>query len=286
MLSRRLFIPVLLAAVVAVSCGSVSVRAHDDEQKDGPAFDADSAFAYSQKAVGRIIGNLQMFDRRGRPVQFSRFRGKPLVISLMYTSCAQTCPLVTQNLARIIEDARDALGGKGFAVASIGFDTRNDNSGRMRIFAREQGLSDTRDWWFLSANAATMKTLTHDLGFAYFRTPKGFDHITQTTILDAEGRVYQHIYGTEFDAPRIVEPLRRLAIEGGRDVPNTISNWIDRVRLFCTVYDPARDRYRFDYSLFVAIGVGIICFSGLGVFLVHAWRGSRRSPPPPTHTIR
>lgn len=275
MLSQRIVSRIILTAAVAVFSGPGVARAHGDEHKAGPAFDADAAFAYSQKTIGRTVGDHRLFDRRGRPVQLSKFRGKPLVISLIYTACAHTCPLVTRNLARILGEARDALGGKGFAVASVGFDTRHDSPGRMRIFAREQGLSNTGDWSFLSASATTMEAFTRDLGFVYHRSPKGFDHTTQTTILDAEGRVYRHIYGTEFDAPRLVEPLRRLAIEGGRDVPNTISNWIDRVRLFCTVYDPARDRYRFDYSLFVAIAVGLICLSGVGLFLFYGWRGSR-----------
>lgn len=275
MLSQRFVLLIILTSAVAFFCGSGVAGAHGDEHKAGPVFDADKAFAYSQKAIGRTVGDHRLFDRRGRPVQLANFHGRPLVISLIYTSCAHTCPLVTRNLARIVGEARDALGGEGFAVASVGFDTRNDNPGRMRIFAREQGLAGTGGWRFLSADAATMEAFTRDLGFAYHPSPKGFDHTTQTTILDAEGRVYQHIYGTEFDAPRLVEPLRRLAIEGGRDVPNTISNWIDRVRLFCTVYNPAQDRYRFDYSLFVAIAVGLICFSGLGVFLFHGWRGAR-----------
>jgi protein SCO1/2 len=145
----------------------------------------------------------------------------------------------------------------------------------MRIFARQQGVAGLDGWRFLGADAATIDALAHDLGFVFFRSPKGFDHITQTTLVDAGGRVYQHIYGTEFDAPRLVEPLRRLAIDSGRNVPATIANWIDKVRLFCTVYDPARDRYRFDYSLFVAIAAGIISLSALGMFLIHAWRGSR-----------
>ena len=39
---------------------------------------------------------------------------------------------------------------------------------------------------------------------------------------------------------------------------------MDRVKLLCTVYDPAADRYRFDYSIFVAASVGLLCLGGTG----------------------
>ena len=47
----------------------------------------------------------------------------------------------------------------------------------------------------------------------------------------------------------------------------------------CTVYDPASDRYRFNYSIFVGIAMGI----AMGIFfvflLVREWRYSRRARP-------
>lgn len=249
--------------------------AHGGADLSESGFDADKALAYSRDAVGREVGDYRLYDRHGRPVKISDFHGRPIIVSLMYTSCAHTCPLVTANLARIVKGARAVMGDDSFTVISVGFDSKNDSPGRMRIFANEQGVSDIKDWRFLSADHATIDALARDLGFIYFRTPKGFDHITQTTLIDSRGRVYQHIYGVEFDAPRLVAPLRRLAIDGGRNAPTTFENVIDRVRLFCTVYDPARDRYRFDYSIIVALLAGIISLSAFGWFLIHAWRGAR-----------
>ncbi|MHA1108047.1 MAG: SCO family protein [Alphaproteobacteria bacterium] len=276
-MSPRRCIFLFLIAIAAAQPAVAPAVAHDDAARSGSKFDADQALAYSGAAVGRLIGDHKLFDRRGRPASLADLRGRPLVISLIYTACAHTCPLVTQNLARIVEDARDAMGKDSFNVVSIGFDSRNDSPGRMRIFAREQGVAGTDGWYFMSGDKATIDALAHDLGFVFFRSPKGFDHITQTTLVDSKGRVYQHIYGTEFDAPRLVEPLKRLAIDGGREVPATISSWIDRVRVFCTVYDPAQDRYRFDYSIFMVIATGLISLTALGAFVIHGWRGSRSS---------
>jgi len=35
-----------------------------------------------------------------------------------------------------------------------------------------------------------------------------------------------------------------------------VSNMVDKVRFFCTTYDPARDAYFFDYSLFIGLLIG------------------------------
>ena len=64
-------------------------------------------------------------------------------------------------------------------------------------------------WTFASADAATIERLARDAGFTYFASPKGFDHITQTTIIDAAGRVMLQVYGEDFAPPLVVEPLLR-----------------------------------------------------------------------------
>ena len=58
-----------------------------------------------------------------------------------------------------------------------------------------------------------MERMTQAVGFTYIASPKGFDHITQTTIIDARGRVVRQVYGQEFSPPLLVEPLKRLALE-------------------------------------------------------------------------
>ena len=52
----------------------------------------------------------------------------------------------------------------------------------------------------------------------------------------------------------------------------SVDGLIDRIKLFCTLYDPRSGRYRFDYSLFIAIAIGLACLSGVAIFLVREWR--------------
>jgi len=77
-------------------------------------------------------------------------------------------------------------------------------------------------------------------------------------------------------APLIVEPLKNLVL--GRELPlSSLDRLIDRVKFFCTVYDPYSGRYYFNYSLFMSIAIGIACFGLVLAVLVREWRRASAS---------
>lgn len=261
------FLLSLLTAVEAVAHGEVpQATAGLDEQ---------AALALSQGAVGTRVRDGAFTAADERRVRLADYHGKPLVVSLIYTSCHHICPATTRHLANAVEAARAALGNDSFTVLTIGFDTVNDTPAAMRSFARAQGV-DLPGWEFLSADAATVERLVQDLGFRFQSSPKGFDHVVQASVLDADGRVYRQVYGTSFELPQLVEPLKELVYATPADA-SLLTRVGNRVKLFCTVYDAAADRYRFDYSLFVGIIIGALSLGTLGVMLVREWR---RAPGP------
>ena len=234
------------------------------------------ALRKSQDAIGNLLGNHVLTDHNGRSLPLDDLRGKPLVMSLIYTSCYQICPMTTRHLAKVVNKAREALGEDSFNVAVLGFDTYNDSPQAMIHFARKQGIDDS-DWYLLSASPDTITALSEELGFEFFSSPNGFDHITQATVIDAQGRIYRQVYGEVFETPLLVEPLKDLVLGQPRPDQTLLSELINKVRFFCTTYDPARDAYHFDYSLFIGIFVGaFIIVSGI-VLLVREIRHNRRS---------
>ncbi len=268
----RTLLAALAALVICLTAGGAA-WAGTTERQDAKAFDEDAALVYSRDALGRRLGAHSLTASDGTTVTLASFLGRPLIISFVYTSCVHTCPIVTQTLERAVDIARDTLGQDSFRVATIGFDTPRDTAERMAIFASQQGVGDD-GWLFLSADAETTAALTEELGFVFFRSPKGFDHISQTTLIDSKGRIVRQIYGPNFEPPALVEPLMDLAL--GRPLAgDVLGGLIDRLRLFCTIYDPRQDRYRLDYSIFVAFAVGTFCLGGVAIFLVRNWRHSR-----------
>ncbi len=244
----------LLASILTIFL--VLLAEHSPAQE----FDYKTALKLSQDAIDHTIGDYIFTDSTGKTISTTDFRGKPLVISLIYTSCYHTCPMTTRHLARVVQIARDALGADSFAVATIGFDTPHDTPEAMRYFANKQGVDS---WHFLSADAETLKALIKDLGFIFFASPRGYDHIVQATVVDAEGKIYRQVYGEVFDTPLLVEPLKQLVFGQSKPQEPFLTDLINKVRFFCTTYDPSTDAYHFDYSIFIGmfIGASIIFFT-------------------------
>ncbi|MBF0611356.1 MAG: SCO family protein [Magnetococcales bacterium] len=228
----------------------------------------------SQKAIGNKVSNHPLVDGRGQRLKLEQFRGKPLVISLIYTSCYQICSMATRNLAEGVEKARLALGNDAFNVITIGFDTPRDTPQSLSQFARQQGIHNLPGWTVAAAQEETVALLIQELGFRYFASPKGYDHMVQATILDSEGVIYRQVYGESFDLPLLVEPLKELVL--GRPQPNEalLEGLNRRVRLFCTTFDPNSNSYRFDYSIFIGMFIG---GSILLIVSFLLWREFRRA---------
>lgn len=241
----------------------------------GRAFDPDRALSLSQAAVGRPLAPVTLVDRKEQVVRLADFKGRPLIISMVYTSCYQICSISTRALFEVVKKGWDALGEESFNVVTVGFDTHFDKPATMAWFAKQQGVDDLR-WRFLSGDAAEVKRLADNLGFSYVRSPKGFDHLIQATVVDGEGIIRAQIYGETFPAPLLVDPLKNLILGTPPSEESLAQNLVRRVRFFCTTYDPTRDAYRFDYSLFVGMFIGGTIILVTAFWLVGEIRRAKR----------
>jgi len=238
------------------------------------AFDEHLALKESQAVIGRHVGDYRFTDSNGTPVRFADLRGKPLVVHFVYTGCFQVCPATTQFLATAVKQAERTLGPGAFRVATIGFNLPFDDPASMRAFARKFGVSSP-DWLFLTPEAQSLPALTANFGFRYEATAAGFDHLLQVTILDRDGRVYRQVYGEAFEAPLFTGALLELAQNAPVEQAG-LGAMLEKVRLLCTVYDPAAGRYRLNYVVLIELLVGAsVVLSGFA-FLILEWRRRRR----------
>lgn len=272
---RFLATPALVtAALLAVTPGFA--RHADAEPRPAVAvLDPDRSLAVSQQAIGRNLGDHRFVDAKGGTLSLAELRGKPLVVSLIYTSCSHVCPMQTQRLRRAVEDAQRVIGAERFNVVTVGFDTRNDTPMRMAAFARAQGV-DLPNWRFLSGDEAAVSALAQELGFSFVKSGGGFLHTSQTTIVDRDGRVYRQVYGDDFPIQMFMEPLKE-TVYGTVGTLLNVDGLIDRIRFLCTVYDPNQGRYRFSYAIVMSILTGVISLGATAIVISRAWLHSRRA---------
>ncbi len=265
------------ARVVAALCLAGTLwPAAAGEEAGANALDQQAALRASQAVVGRPIGDFTLLDREGRPVRLAAYRGKPLLVSFIYTGCFQVCPTTTRSLDETVRALRGRFGDSQFNVVSIGFNQPADSPQALKAFAAQHRISQP-NWDFLSPPAAIVGPLTRDFGFTYQATAGGFDHVLQVTLVDAQGRVARQVYGDKPAADALGEPLKQMLTGAPLPPQSQLADLIDRVRLLCTVYDPKTGTYRVDYSLALEIAGGITFIIAMALYMLNEWRSQRRA---------
>lgn len=238
--------------------------------------DQATALRISQAVIGTAPQDYTLLDRQGRPVRLSSYRGKPLLVSFMYTGCFQVCPTNTRSLHEAVKELQKIVGPDQFNVVSVGFNQPFDSPQALRSFSAQHAIN-AANWEFLSPHSSIVESLTRDFGFSHISTPAGIDHILGVTVLDAQGNIYSQVYGERFSADKLGEPLRQLLL--GAPLPQTVrlTDLMERVRILCTVYDPQTGAYRYDYGLILMIMGGFTFFLSMIWFFSAEWLARRRS---------
>ena len=240
--------------------------------------DIDEAISASRARIGNMPPDSVLQDREGRSVSLSRYRGKPLIVNFVFTGCFQVCPTSTRDLLGAVRAMRERFGPNQFNVLSIGFNQPQDSPLAMKMFAAQLRIKEP-NWEFLSPRTEDVPALTEAFGFRYRPSPAGFDHTVQVSLLDAQGVIRGQIYG-DFSAEILGEPIRRLLRGMLLTDTHTAVDFIERVRIFCSVYDPTTGKYKADYTLVLQVAGGVTFFIAMLWFGILEWWSQRRSRRP------
>lgn len=117
-------------------------------------------------------------DQDGRTATLAQYRGEPVILTFMYSTCKDTCPLTAQQ----IRGALDQL-GQDVPTLAISVDPANDTPLNARRFVNQQSL--TGRMRFLLGGPAQLQPIWK----AYGIQPQGkaFDHSAYVVLVDAKG---------------------------------------------------------------------------------------------------
>ena len=145
---------------------------------NAPALPGDSLYQLKVKLTARD----------GSRIRLDQLRGRPVLISMFYASCAGICPAVAFNMRRM-EAALTAEQRQNLRSVMVSFDPANDNEAALGKFARDNKLEDPR-WIVARTPVSSVRELAAALRFRYRALPGGgFSHSTIITVLDADGVV-------------------------------------------------------------------------------------------------
>lgn len=161
------------------------------------------------------LPSFALVDQLGRPFGSADLAGRAAVVSFVYTSCPDTCPLLTATLAQVQEQLRrENLLGSRVQLVSITVDPRRDTSPVLAEYAG-RFRADPDAWRFLSGEPEAIygvlegfKLNTRDVA----RAAAGLDvipHSNRFAVADPGGRVRALLRGEDVAPDEVVRTVRR-----------------------------------------------------------------------------
>jgi protein SCO1 len=129
-----------------------------------------------------------MTDARSQRFALGDRRGRPQVVSMFYTSCAYTCPMLIDG-AKAVRAGLSAEERARLAMTLVTIDPARDTPAVLARTARERDL-DPATWTLAAPSPRDVRTVAGLLGIRYRELANGdFNHTTALVLLDADGRI-------------------------------------------------------------------------------------------------
>ncbi|GCE25914.1 SCO family protein [Dictyobacter alpinus] len=157
---------------------------------------------------GTPAPNFQLTDQYGKTVSLSQFRGKPVVVTFLYTHCPDVCPLTAENLHASLQK----LGGdaKNVAILAVSTDPKRDTTAEALKFSTAHNMQDY--WHFLTGTQKELSPIWSSYSIYAQQQQQKVNHSTALYVIDKQGkeRVYM---GDDFKPAQMAANLQQLLKE-------------------------------------------------------------------------
>jgi protein SCO1 len=198
----RIAVALLLVGAFALGAIVLAASGRDGEAETGTA----STFEGAVMPEGLRAPDFELRNQDGEPVSMRALRGRPVVVTFLYTTCEDTCPIQAQT----VRGALDELGHDVPALA-IAVDPPRDTPARAQAFLAEQRATGRID--FVLGSRAELRPLWS--GFAIQPQSVTQEHQARFTLVDARGFQRVGYPGSEATPERLAHDLALLEREAG-----------------------------------------------------------------------
>jgi protein SCO1/2 len=182
-----------LVAVLVVSIASRDSRASSSSEFDG-----------SLMPPGVRAPGFDLRDQDGKRFSMADYRGKPVIVTFLYTHCKDTCPVE----ARLINQAVREI-GKPTAVVAFSVDPANDTGASVHRFLRKEQISEPMRWGL--GSESQLKAVWK--GYAITPQREDEEHMARIVLIDKKGMQRVGYPFTQTTPQRIAHDMRLLAAE-------------------------------------------------------------------------
>ena len=156
---------------------------------------------------------LALRDQAGHPFALASLRGHPVLVSMIYASCQEVCPITVETVKGIRAAVSKRSGRDAPPVVLVSFDPARDTVAALAMMASMHHV-DAPTWRLARPDQGDVRVFAATLGVSYRKRPDGdFDHNVEIGLLDAEGRSVAKTSEVGTPEPAFIDQVLRA---GGR----------------------------------------------------------------------
>ncbi|MFQ5899062.1 MAG: SCO family protein [Candidatus Methylomirabilia bacterium] len=156
----------------------------------------------------RELLDFTLRDQFGQPVRLADLRDRVRVLTFLYTSCPDVCPLVAGKLRRAYELLEDP---SEVAFLAVTVDPERDTEARVYEYSEQYGMLDR--WQFLIGTHESLQPLWdyYWVGQVSKEATGSYTvrHTTPIHLIDRRGRI-RVVYGNTFRAAELAQDIELL----------------------------------------------------------------------------
>jgi protein SCO1/2 len=191
-----------LVLVAALALGGAVLAAHG--RRSEPAA-AGTKFEGAVMPKGVRAPDFNLRDQDGRRVSMRALRGRPVIVTFLYTTCDDTCPAQAHQVRGALDDL-----GHDVPALAVAVDPPRDTARRAKAFLSKTQALGRID--FVLGSREQLKPLWK--GFAIQPQSVSVEHQSRVTLVDKRGFQRVGFPGSEVTPERLAHDVRMLEREG------------------------------------------------------------------------
>jgi protein SCO1 len=191
-----------LCATAAVAGVFIASRGNDGA--DGVAVGA-TGWAGFIRPPGAKAPDFALRDQDGKPVTMAAYRGRPVAVTFVYSTCEDTCPALVDQVRGALDDA-----GVDVPLLAVSVDPANDTEARARRFLNERRMTGRAR--FLLGTREELAPVWR--GYGVQPQTDDLEHSATVVLVDAQGRQRVGFPHDQLTPEALAHDLERLTAEG------------------------------------------------------------------------
>jgi protein SCO1 len=187
-----------LCAAAAVIGVFVATRGDSEARVDtGP-----SGWAGFVRPPGATAPDFALRDQDGARATMDEYRGRPVAVTFVYSTCEDTCPALVDQVRGALDDT-----GADVPLLAVSVDPANDTPARARRFLNERRMTGRAR--FLLGSESELAPVWEGYGV---RPQQGeLDHSATVVLVDGRGRQRVGFPHDQLTPEALAHDIRRLA---------------------------------------------------------------------------